>query len=234
MIVIIKKYMFIIISVFLFIIVGIESLLLYKKYSNDYNTLETPLLSFNDEEKVSVDIDSIKVDIKGAVVNPGVYELDNGSIINDVIEKAGGFKSSAYKNNINLSKKLKDEMVIYVFTKSEYQKLNINTENNVSNTECNSYIDVSPCINEGSSIINTTDKEIVSDNNSNKTLNTKVNINNASKEELITLPGIGESKANSIIEYRNNNGLFKSIEDITNVTGIGQSMYDKIKDYITI
>ena len=64
--------------------------------------------------------------------------------------------------------------------------------------------------------------------------NGKISINNASKEELMNLPGIGESKAISIIKYREENGNFATIEDIKNVSGIGDSLFDKIKDYITV
>ena len=92
--------------------------------------------------------------------------------------------------------------------------------------------EISNC--EGASIINNSvnnekndSLEIVSENN-------KVNINNATKEQLLTLSGIGESKALAIIEYRNSTGGFKSIEDIKNVSGIGEALFAKIKDSITV
>ena len=70
--------------------------------------------------------------------------------------------------------------------------------------------------------------------NDNSTLNTIVNINTASKETLMTLNGIGESKAKLIIEYRETNGNFKTTDEIKNVKGIGEAIYEKIKDSITI
>ena len=69
---------------------------------------------------------------------------------------------------------------------------------------------------------------------SSSNTNTKISLNHATKEELLTLTGIGESKANLIIEYRNQNGGFKTIEEIKNVKGIGDKMFEKIKDNITI
>ena len=158
----------------------------------------------------------VLVDIKGAVKNPGVYKLNSNSIVNDVIEAAGGLLKNASTNDINLSKAIYNEMVIYVSTKDEIKNKQ-NATNNVipSSSSNNANID-----NGG-----------VSNNCIN---NLKVNINTASLEDLMTLNGIGEAKALKILEYRNTNGLFKVIEDIKNVSGIGDAFYDKIKDYITI
>ena len=164
------------------------------------------------------------IEIKGAVENPGVYELSDGSIINDAILMAGGFKEDAYTNNINLSKKVTDELVIYVFTNSEYKK----NKTSQTKTNTNNSYDISEDINNNVSII--TSGGTSSDNSSNNL----VNINLATIEELITLPGIGESKATNIINYRDNNGLFKSIEDLKNVNGIGDSTFEQLKAYITV
>ena len=78
------------------------------------------------------------------------------------------------------------------------------------------------------------EKIVVEDNSTSSSSNTKISLNHATKEELLTLTGIGESKANLIIEYRNQNGGFKTIEEIKNVKGIGDKMFEKIKDNITI
>ena len=182
---------------------------------------------------------TIKVDLKGAVVNTGVYELNTGSNINDLLQLAGGVKENAYTNNINLSKKLKDEMVIYVYTKNEIKKYKeenkVDVVKNIEKEECICPKEIiSNC--EGSSIIEvndtpnieTEDKEIVSETNN------RININTSSKAELMTISGIGESKALSIIDYREKNGPYKNIEDIKNVSGIGDSLFAKIKDYITV
>jgi len=166
--------------------------------------------------------------------------MDSGSIINDAIKKAGGFTSKAYKDNINLSKKLTPEMVLYVYSKSEYTKLNDDSKVEPITCKCEEiYID--SCTNVGSSVITpddstSSDDIIVSDDNveNAEIKDTKVSINNASKEELMTLNGIGESKAISIIKYREENGSFKSLEELKNVSGIGDAAYEKIKDYIKL
>lgn len=190
------------------------------------------ILEKNQEEVI--ESKSIYVDIKGAVKKPGVYKLNEDNIINDAIKEAGGFTSKAYKNNINLSKKLKDEMVIYVYTKTEFKDLN--NVNHVETCNCKDYV-IDTCINNGSSVITSDDKI----SNSNSTTNddvisnsTKINLNTATKEELLTLNGIGDAKAESIIKYREDNDGFKTIEEIKNVSGIGEAAYEKIKDSITV
>lgn len=196
-------------------------------------------------EEEEVVTDTLMVDVKGAVKKPGVYAFLSGQIINDAISAAGGFTSKAYSKNINLSKKLSDEMVLYVFTKTEYK--NLNTEE-IKQVECvcPTY-EIDNCLDEGSSVIEVTSDSnnnasaSLSDNSQNKvseetneSANKKVSINSATKEELMTLNGIGEAKAESIISYREKNGAFKSLEDIKNVSGIGDAAYEKIKDNITL
>ena len=153
--------------------------------------------------------EEVLVDIKGAVKKPGVYKLNKNSIVNDVIVLAGGLKSGATTDDINLSKAIYNEMVIYISTKSELKEKQNNTSNIPSSTSETKVDNI--CVNPN-----------------------KVNINSATVDELTTLNGIGEAKAIKIIEYRNTNGLFKSIEDIKNVSGIGDTYYEKIKDNITI
>lgn len=155
------------------------------------------------------------IDIKGSVINPGVYEFKENERVIDAIKKAGGLKKNANTDNINLSEKLKSEMVIYVYSNSE-----INNGNNAltCNTICETkVIEVNNCVENS--------------NNINKDL---ININTASLEELQTLTGIGESKAENIIEYRKTNGNFKTIEEIKNISGIGDALFEKIKDKITV
>lgn len=164
-------------------------------------------------------IEEYVVDIKGAVKKPGVYRISKGSIVNDVIKMAGGLKSNASTTYINLSYELKNHDVINIFTKTE-------AKNNVIKEVCNcDDVIISDCNN--SSIV--TDGEVSANNG----LSDKVNINTASLEELLNLNGVGESKAIAIIEYREKN-KFTNIEDIKNVSGIGDSLYNKIKDYITV
>lgn len=164
------------------------------------------------------------VDIKGAVKNPGVYKINSDLTVNDAIILAGGLTKEADTSVINLAKKIKDEMVIIIYTKEEVKKSNIvDTVIKVVEKEC-----ICPNI-QNDGCLNTE----IKDNITNNENNSLININTASVEELQTITGIGESKAKSIIEYRKNNGLFESIEDIKNVEGIGDKLYETIKVYIT-
>ena len=184
-------------------------------------------IDIEEELKVTTTIKvekNIFVDVKGAVKKPGVYEVKENSIVNDCIKLAGGITSSGTLSNINLSKKVTDEMVIYVFKKSE---ITTSAKNEI------------PCTTEVIEINNCpiiTDNQTSNNDKKETTTNTvdkKININTATKEELTTLTGIGESKANSIIEYRKTN-QFKSIEELKNVSGIGEALYESIKDSITV
>lgn len=146
----------------------------------------------------------------GKVKTPGVYEMADGDRIIDAINKAGGVLNNADLSTLNLAEKVKDEMKIYVPDKNENHEnsVNINTSQSVKDN-------------------------IVSSNLSKSTQSNKININNASKAELETLPYIGEVLADRIIEYRQKNGRFKSLEEIKNVEGIGEKRYEAIKDLIT-
>ena len=164
----------------------------------------------------------VLVDVKGEINTPGVYELTTNNTVMDSINKAGGLTKQSDTSNINLSKKLEDEMVIIVYSKSEIRKME--EEPKIECLPCNN-----ACITEE-------DEKAKLDNNETEEAKTtgKVNINTADETQLQTLDGIGESKAKAIIEYRNKNGNFKTTEDIKNVSGIGDSVYEKIKDNITV
>lgn len=180
------------------------------------------------EEKV---LKMITVDLKGAVKKEGVYTLEYGSNINDVIKLSGGLKNNGTLKNINLSKKLQDEMVIYVYTNNELNKLNVKEQEPQECTTNKIYVD--DC--KGSSVISSNGESKSDVNNNDSSLsNSKININTATLEELMKISGIGEAKAKAILEYRNLNGNFSKIEDILNVSGIGDSVYQKIKDSITV
>ena len=173
------------------------------------------------------------VDIKGAVKKPGVYKLNKGSIVNDVIKMAGGLKSNASTKYINLSYEIKNHDVIYIYTNSEVKKAAIKEECvcpkvEISKCENSSIVTNNSITNNDLGIENETiiedDKGVVS---------SLININTASIDELLTLNGIGESKALAIIEYRKIN-KFTKIEDLMNVSGIGEALYNKVKDSITV
>lgn len=176
----------------------------------------------NNEEKTK----TVFVDVKGAVNKPGVYEIEENKRVMDAINLAGGLSNNANTINLNLSKKVTDEMYIIIYTKNEilnYKKNNSNGEITCASNEC-----VCPDSSNDACI----KKEDA--NKSENKVNGKVSINSASKEELMTLSGVGEAKADAIISYRQNNGNFKSLEDIKNVSGIGDALYEKIKDNITL
>ena len=157
----------------------------------------------------------IFIDVKGAIKKPGVYKLENGSRVIDAINIAGGLLKDSNTQHMNLSSVLKDSDIIKVYTNKE-----------IENAQKEDKIEViKPCICE----------EVICENNIlEEKDNNKININNASVEELDSLNGIGEAKAKAIFEYRKSNGNFLKIEDIMNVNGISESIFEKIKDYITI
>lgn len=173
----------------------------------------------------------INVDLKGAVKKEGVYTVQEGSTVNDIIKLSGGIKSNGTLKNINLSKRLEDEMVIYVYTNYELSKANAPKE---VSSECvvkEVYID--SC--RGESVIkNDNQGSEKKDDNKASESNGKVNINTATLEQLMQINGIGEAKAKTIIEYRTQNGNFSKIEDLMNVKGIGEALYQKVKDSITV
>lgn len=225
-----------------FIITGI----VYVIYLNfdDKNDNNTSSIVTSDEkvkDNISINLnENIIVDIKGAVKKPGVYKMNLNDNISDLIENAGGLTKNGTTTNVNLAKKLENEMVINIFTKNDLKKKKITQVV----PECKSEtIYINECISNGKSIISTGSSTIYKDNeisnnngeqNNKEDNNLRISINNASKDELMTLSGVGESKAKAIIEYRENNGLFKEIEDIKNVSGIGDALFESIKENITI
>lgn len=221
------------------ICIALSCFSIFKKEDNVETIENTNLMANMDEEEKEEEPEQLvfHVDVKGAVEAPGVYEVNEGAIISDVITLAGGFTEDAVQDTINLSKKVSDEMVIYVYTKKEIDKSSSNTGVSTTNSSCNtSSYNIEDCVEKIESIIITgdnvgTDMDTTAENESTSKL---VNINTATKSELTTLNGIGDVKAEAIIDYRNTNGNFTSIEDILNVSGIGDALFTKIKDYITV
>ena len=181
-------------------------------------------LEVNNTQENNQTNETIVVHVSGAVNIEGIVELDSGSRIANAIEKAGGIKENADMTDINLAYPLEDGMKIYIPTKEETEAYKNN-----ENTPAESYVTAS------SGGVNS--KEATNSKQSSSTSDTtskKVNINTATQEELDTLPGIGPSIASKIIDYREQNGKFNSIEEIKEVSGIGEAKYEKIKDSITI
>lgn len=158
---------------------------------------EISSIKINDKEFVK-DKGKIAVYFSGAINNTGVFQLPEGTRLEDALNVIGGIKEDADLNKLNLSKILYDsEKIVIPYKQIETVDETNNEENNhISNEE-------------------------------------KININNADVQLLMELPGIGETTARKIIEYRKN-GNFESIEDIMNVPGIGNSKFEKMKDKITV
>lgn len=229
MIHLIKRYWKYLICVLALLIVVVFGYFFYQKN----NTVSTPIVKKLSLSKEENDSKTVFVDVKGAVNAPGVYELDEGKRVIDAINQAGGLTDMADTINLNLSKKLKDEMYVIVYTKDEiYNYKNNNGEN--KEITCASFECVCPDSKNDACIKNESKKDDTSNDSEEKSATEKVSINTASKDELMTLSGIGEAKADAIIKYREDNSGFSNIEDIKNVSGIGDAVYEKIKDNITL
>ena len=163
---------------------------------------EETLSSISSMTEISAASRQIKIYICGEVVNPGIYEVEQGTILNDVVLLAGGFTEDAALDHLDL---------VYVF-----------------NDNMSVYIPSEETLSEGDSVI--LRNVSASGGTEEQTL---VNINTATKEELITLPGVGESTARAIIDYRQDH-LFERPEDLMNVSGIGEAKYARLRDHIRV
>ena len=175
-------------------------------------------LADNTEKTENIETDdsqSFVVYVSGYVNNPGVYELSAGSRVIDAIDAAGGYSKEAYDNYLNLASLIADGQMIYVPSEEEIESGSI--ERGVASGA------------DGSGVGGVTGGNGGGNSSGSGAL---VNINQASKEELMTLPGIGESKADKIIAYREANGRFNSPEGIMEISGIKDGLYNKIKDKI--
>lgn len=143
--------------------------------------------------------EEILVDVKGAVLKPGVYKATVGDRVIDLIDKAGGLGEGANEKAINFAERVTDEMVLYVPMIGE----------------------------EAEEMVSTLAGSTGGDPG-------KINLNTASQTELETLPGIGPAKAQAIIDYRENSGPFKAIEDIRSISGFGEKTFEKLKEHISV
>lgn len=180
---------------------------IFEEESNDNmeytETLEEDTTIINED---SIDRNKIIVEIKGEVAKPDVYQLEEGSIIKDLIDMAGGVTEEADLSRINRAEELLNHELIIIG--------NINDE-----TE--------------SSVVQNNSTYSSNGNNSDK-VSRLININTADLEQLKEITGIGNIKAQSIIDYREANGGFKSLEELKNVDGIGDKTFEKIKEQITL
>ena len=198
-----------IIKIAIAIVVSILAMIYYfsnKQETTTYdNVLSSDVIVENKTEEKTIEEKSvIKVYVTGEVMAPGVIDLEEGARIQDAIEGAGGIKAEANLKDINLAYEVADGEKIYIPNGSEIVE------------------EVSEQASSGSS------------SSSSSNSNGKININKATATELTSVPGIGESTAQKIIAYREENGKFKTIEDIKNVSGIGDSKYNSMKDSISV
>lgn len=220
----------IVIAVIIFMIINLGKIKEFENKDNDKMTnVESSINTDNDkseENKEQKDDNSkeqivngggIFVHIDGYINNPGVYEIKENDRIKTLIDKAGGFKEGYSIKNINLAAKLSDGDKIYIPSVSE-EKVSENNNNNININSSG----------KGQNVKNDRNNVSVMKNNS------KININTANISELKQITGIGESTANKIIDYRENVGKFKKIEDIKEVKGIGDAKYESLKNKITI
>lgn len=174
----------------------------------ELNTVEDTKL---DTKKEETEEDKIVVHVTGAVKNEGVVEVKENARINDVIAAAGGLANDVDLKNVNLAYIVEDGQKIYI-----------------------------PSIKDNEE--NRDDGEIVTENAGENVLkeeeesgkNSVININTANIEALTAIPGVGSATAEKIVTYRKENGKFKTVEDIKNVSGIGDKKYEAIKDYISV
>lgn len=173
------------------------------------------------------ELNIIFVHICGEVNNPDVYEVREDARLIDVIKLAGGLTKDAAGDFVNQASKISDGQQIYIPSKSETKdktpaEYSVLAENDAINTGT------------GSQQNNTTTNSNSVGNGNEESTQGKVNLNTASRDELMTLTGIGEAKADSIISYREEHGGFKTIEEIKNIKGIKDSVFNKISDEITV
>ena len=180
----------------------------------------------NDDEEEEM----MAVHVTGEVKNPGVVKVKQGSRIEDIIEAGGGLTENADITDVNLAFVVEDGMKIRIPSNDDQnlnEESNGETENGEQNGQeqntKNEYITQD----SGKGVI-------VNDDSNSESLSSVININTANETELEELPGIGPSLASKIVEHRNQNGKFKAIEDIKNVTGIGNSKFEKIKNLIKV
>ncbi len=195
------------------IIIGILVIILigWKIYdsSNFETEEESQIIDSNvQESKTDDEEELVIVHVIGEVKKPGVVRVKEGSRVEDIVKAAGGLTENADISNINLAYVVEDGTKIRIPSADDEKQEEYITQS----------------IGEG----------IIMQEESNNSRSSIVNINTANETELEELPGIGASIAGRIIEYRNKNGKFKNIEDIKNVTGIGDSKFEKIKSLIRV
>lgn len=223
-----KEIILVCLGLVLLLVIGF--VFIYKNFTADDKEDENIVLNTkNDTKKDEEEEEEVyyQVDIKGEVINPGIYTVKEGSRVIDVIRLAGDLTEVADTSVLNLSKKVKDEMVIIVYSYDEVE--------NFTATKEKEEIEQEACLSQNGIQNDACIKDSTDDTSSSSVvISGKVSLNTATLDELMTLPGIGEAKAQAIIEYREEVGAFQNIEELKEVSGIGDAIFDQIKENITI
>ncbi|MCJ7789216.1 MAG: ComEA family DNA-binding protein [Candidatus Atribacteria bacterium] len=197
-----------IIFLLIVIIIGI-GIILYKNFNNEDNlALNSPSNFSENNIAEKIEVPSVIIHISGAVKNPGVYQLKSTDRVVDAVEIAGGITERANPDAINLAALLKDGQKIIIPYKISNQ-VTVESDKNIS-------------------------KNIEEVYSSSSSPSDQININTADDHTLQSLPGIGPVLSQKIIDYRNQNGLFEVIDDIKDVSGIGEKKFEGIKDLICV
>ena len=223
-----KQIILVCLGLVLLLVIGF--VFIYKNFTADDKENENIVLNTkNDTKKDEEEEEEVyyQVDIKGEVINPGIYTVKEGSRVIDVIRLAGDLTEVADTSVLNLSKKVKDEMVIIVYSYDEVV--------NFTATKEKEEIEQEACLSQNGIQNDACIKDSTDDTSSSSVvISGKLSLNTATLDELMTLPGIGGSKAQAIIEYREEVGAFQNIEELKEVSGIGDAIFDQIKENITI
>ncbi len=199
-----EKITIIFLLIMIIIVLGV---ILYKNFNFEENfTISPPVNSSEDSSTVKIEVPQVIIHISGAVKNPGVYQLKSTERVIDAVKIAGGAIEEANLDAINLAALLRDGQKIIIPYKI--------SKNPDEENDDNIYINIEDMYSSS-----TTDK---------------ININTANSNILQTLPGIGPVLSERIIEYRNQNGLFGIIDDIKDVSGIGEKKFEGIKELICV
>ena len=223
-----KQIILVCLGLVLLLVIG--SFFIYENYTAENKEEKNIVLNTKKDIKKDEEEEEevyYQVDIKGEVINPGIYTVKEGSRVIDVIRLAGDLTEVADTSVLNLSKKVKDEMVIIVYSYDEVV--------NFTATKEKEEIEQEACLSQNGIQNDACIKDSTDDTSSSSVvISGKVSLNTATLDELMTLPGIGESKAQAIIEYREEVGAFQNIEELKEVSGIGDAIFDQIKENITI
>lgn len=165
---------------------------------------------------------TVFVYVCGAVLNPGVYKMETGSRVFQAVELAGGLLDEAAPEYVNQAMTVSDGQQIYIPSLNEIEQLD-------GSGSGSNFLEITGMSGTAGNTGNA-----FSDGAGADTSSDKVNINTADKAELMTISGIGESRAQDIIAYRESNGGFSTIEEIMNVPGIKEATFEKIKDGIEV